>query len=103
VISALKEWTCARCAAVGRELLVMEDRGPICLCCADLDHLVFLGAGDVALTRRARKHSRLSAVVVRFSRTRGRYERQGVLVEEPALEQAEAECLADEQVRARRR
>ena len=42
-------------------------------------------------------------VVVRFSRSRKRYERQGILVEEAALEQAERECLADEDARARRR
>jgi hypothetical protein len=59
--------------------------------------------GDAALTRRARKHSGLPAVLVRFSRARKRYERQGVLVEEAAIEQAEAECLADEDARARRR
>jgi hypothetical protein len=41
--------------------------------------------------------------VVRFSRTRKRYERQGILVEEEALAQAEEQCLADEEVRARRR
>jgi hypothetical protein len=41
--------------------------------------------------------------VVRFSRSRKRYERQGILVEEAALEQAEAQCLADEEARARRR
>lgn len=75
----------------------------MCLACAELDHLVFLPSGDAALTRRARRNSGLSAVVVRFSRSRGRYERQGVLVEQPALEQAEAECLADEPARARRR
>ena len=34
-------------------------------------------------------------MVVRFSRSRGRYERQGVLIEEPALERAEEECRAD--------
>jgi hypothetical protein len=66
-------------------------------------HLVFLPSGDAALTRRAKANSRLSAVVVRFSRARKRYERQGILVEEDALDQAEAECLADEEVRARRR
>jgi hypothetical protein len=81
----------------------MEDRGPVCMSCADLAHLVFLASGDAALTRRARKHSRLSAVLVRFSRARKRYERQGVLVEEAAIEQAEAECLADADARARRR
>ena len=77
--------------------------GPLCMSCADLEHLVFLPRGDAALTRRARKHSRLSAVVVRFSRARKRYERQGVLVEETAIDQAEAECLADADARARRR
>jgi hypothetical protein len=60
-------------------------------------------AGDATLTRRARQASGLSAVVVRFSRSRRRYERQGVLVEEEALERAERECLADEEARARRR
>jgi hypothetical protein len=73
------------------------------MACADMDHLVFLASGDAALTRRARKASGLSAVVVRFSRARRRYERQGVLVEEAALVQAEEECLADEEARARRR
>jgi hypothetical protein len=81
----------------------MDDKGPLCLACADLDHLVFLPSGDAALTRRAKKASRLSAVVVRWSRTRKRYERQGVLVEEPALELAEQQCLADEDARRRRR
>ncbi len=35
-----------------------------CLACADMEHLWFLPSGDTALTRRARKHSRLSAVVL---------------------------------------
>lgn len=42
-------------------------------------------------------------MVIRFSRTRKRYERQGTLVAEEALARAEAECLADDEVRARRR
>ena len=71
--------------------------------CADLEHLGFLPRGDAALTRRTRNHSQLAAVVVRFSRARKRYERQGVLVEETAIDQAEAECLADADARARRR
>ena len=44
----------------------------------------------------------LSAVVLKFSKARGRYERQGLLVEEKALDKAEAECLADAEARARR-
>jgi hypothetical protein len=103
VISPLNDWTCTACASTDGGWLVMEDRGPLCMSCADLAHLVFLPSGDAALTRRARKHSRLSAVLVRFSQARKRYERQGVLVEESAIEQAEAECLADEDARARRR
>lgn len=102
VVSALKDWSCVECEG-GGGLLTMEDRGPLCLACADLGHLIFLPSGDAALTRRARKASGLSAVVVRFSRARRRYERQGILVEESALQQAEAECLADADARARRR
>jgi hypothetical protein len=94
VISPIKDWTCAGCGGSGG-LLLMEDTGPVCMTCAELDHLVFLPAGDARLTRRAKRASELSAVVVRFSRTRRRYERQGVLVEPDALAHAEAECLAE--------
>lgn len=102
VIMPLKDWECASCGS-GGAFLTMDDAGPLCLTCAEIDHLVFLPAGDAAITRRAKRASRLSAVVVRFSRARRRYERQGVLVEEAALAQAEAQCLADADLRARRR
>ena len=42
-------------------------------------------------------------MVVEWSRSRQRYERQGVLVESAALTQAEEECLSDSASRARRR
>jgi len=84
-------------------ITLTEEKDALCLSCADLDHLVFLPSGDAALTRRARKHSTLSAVVLKWSKARKRYERQGLLVEEPALKQAEIECLADEDARAQRR
>jgi hypothetical protein len=101
VFSILKPSACAEC---GVELwkgsfLRMEKEKPLCLECADLDHLVFLPRGDVALTRRSRKYSVLSAVVVRFSRSRKRYERQGLLVESGALERAQEECLNDDEKR----
>jgi hypothetical protein len=102
VISPIRDWTCTGCGGDG-DLLIMEADGPLCMTCADLDHLVFLPAGSAALTRRAKAHSGLSAVVVRFSRSRRRYERQGILVEEDALARAERECLADADARARRR
>ena len=82
-------------------ITLVRDKGALCLACADLDQLVFLPSGDAALTRRAKKHSVLSAVVLKWSRARKRYERQGLLVEERALELAEDECLADADVRAR--
>jgi hypothetical protein len=103
VISPAKEFTCAACAETYDGLLIMDNKGPLCLACADMDHLMFLPAGDAAMTRRAKKASRLSAVVVRWSKARKRYERQGLLVEEAALEQAEQECLADADIRERRR
>ena len=59
----VKDWVCAECGGTGA-LLIMDDRGPLCMTCADLDHLVFRGPGDAALTRRAKKASVLSAVVV---------------------------------------
>ena len=101
VFSILKPSACAEC---GEELwkgsfLRMEKGKPLCLECADLDHLVFIPRGDAVLTRRSRKYSNLSAVVVRFSRSRKRYERQGLLVESGAIERAQEECLSDERKR----
>ncbi|GAA3494263.1 hypothetical protein GCM10019016_013620 [Streptomyces prasinosporus] len=99
----LRRRHCAGCRRGPLPLLVVEDGAPRCLDCADLGHLVFLPRGDTALTRRAREESGLSAVVVRFNRRRGRYERQGVLVEEEALARAERRCLADAEARRLRR
>jgi hypothetical protein len=105
VFAILRESRCSEC---GTELgpgdfLYMEADQPLCLACAHLGDLEFLPAGDTALTRRAGKESGRSAVVVRFSRSRGRYERQGLLVEPSALEKAERECTADAEARARQR
>jgi hypothetical protein len=102
VVSPVKKWTCASCGGTG-DLLKMEDGGPLCVDCADLGHLVFLPSGDAALTRRATRFSGLSAVVVRWSRSRKRYERQGILAEAEAIERAEQECLSDVEARERRR
>ena len=105
VFISSRESTCDECGEVlGAHawITLRRDKGALCLSCADLDHLIFLPSGDPALTRRARKHSVLSAVVLKWSRARNRYERQGLLVEAQALERAEAECLADGDVRARR-
>jgi hypothetical protein len=105
VFEILRDSTCAECGeelGKGRWLRLERERA-LCLSCADLGHLVFLSRGDAALTRRAGRYSTLKAVVVRFSRARKRYERQGVLVEENALARAEQACLADADARARLR
>jgi hypothetical protein len=87
------EWTCHRCGGTG-DLLMMETPGPVCLRCVGLDDLAFLLAGDALLTRRAKAKSTRYAVVVRFSRTRRRYERQGLLVEPEALADAQRDLDA---------
>jgi len=100
-----RESRCDECKGdLGRHAwITLEDGHAVCLACADLEHLVFLPSGDAALTRRARKHSRLSAVVIKWSRARKRYERQGLLVEDEALTRAEEECAADAASREARR
>ena len=88
------DWKCHRCGG-GSGLLIMEPPGPACLRCAGLDDVEFLGAGDALLTRRVKAKSPRRAVVVRFSRTRKRYERQGLLVEPQALRDVAKELGRD--------
>ena len=102
VFEILRDSQCAECGTTldRGSFLLMEADQPLCLACAALADLEYLPAGDTALTRRATKHSERLAVVVRFSRSRGRYERQGILVETTALEKAEQECVEDAPDRA---
>ncbi len=85
-----KDWKCHRCGGSG-DLLVMENSGPACLRCIGLDDLEFLPSGDALLTRRVKARSARHAVVVRFSRSRRRYERQGLLVEPKVLADVQRE------------
>lgn len=82
-----RDWKCHHCGN-GGGMLIMEKPGPCCLCCAGLDDLEFLPRGDARLTRRAKAKSSRSAVVVRFSSSRKRYERQGLLLEPQAIADA---------------
>lgn len=103
VFISSRDSKCDECGSdLGRHawIILRENKGALCLSCADLDHLVFLPSGDATLTRRARKHSGLSAVVLKWSSARKRYERQGLLVENSAIERAEKECADDADVRA---
>ncbi len=100
------KFTCGECKEdLGKRawIVLTENKKALCLSCGDLEHLMFLPSGNAALTRRSRKHSGLSAIVLKWSKTRRRYERQGILVEEQAISKAETECLADKDAREQRR
>lgn len=105
VFQNLRESQCSECGVEieSNSFLFMEAGQPLCLPCARLDNLEYLPSGDAALTRRATKYSAKTAVVVRFSRSRGHYERQGILVETAAVEKAEQECASDADARSRQR
>jgi len=105
VFIAVDEKTCTeRGAEIFRGGFVLPEKPDRLLCieCADLDELEYLPSGDAALTRRASKHSTVSYVVLKFSRARKRFERQGMIVQPEAIELAEKECAADESVRRER-
>lgn len=93
--------TNSQCSQCKKELhkgtfLFMEAEQPLCLCCANLSELEYLPRGDVNLTRRAKKYSIKSTVVVEFSRSRKRYERQGILVDKESLRKAKDELMLDD-------
>lgn len=105
VFESYREGECGECGARidEGELLLLERESTLCLSCAELDRLVFLPSGDTAMTRRAKKYSPRSAVVLRHNRRQRRQERIGLLISAEALAQAEQECLADADVRERQR
>jgi hypothetical protein len=90
IIPRNQDWQCHRCGKTGG-ILMMEKEGPACLDCVGLGDLEFLYAGNAKLTRLAKAKSTRHAVVVKWSRTRKRYERQGLLLEPQALSEAEQE------------
>ena len=96
---------CSECGKelLGGSLLKVENDKPLCLSCADLDHLEYLPSGDVCVTRRSTKYSKIRAVVVQWSRSRKRYERKGILAEPEAIERAMEDCAADADTREARR
>ncbi len=95
--------TCCKCGKIlGQRawIILKKNIGPICLPCAGLNRLVFLPSGDATLTRRSKKYSNISAIVLKWSKHRKRYERQGILIKKKALEKAEQDCKADANKRA---
>lgn len=68
-----------------------NERIALCKSCSGLGEYYYVPAGDAKLTRLISKYCPSKHVVLRWSATRKRYERQGVLVELEALNRAEAE------------
>jgi predicted CXXCH cytochrome family protein len=101
-----RESVCSECHEnLGSQawIFLTREQEALCLSCADMDHLEFLPSGDKALTLRARKYSSLNAIVLKWSKARKHYERQGLLVQKDAIEKAEEECLKIEDIRERRK
>lgn len=85
-----RETECGQCGAkIGSGGMVyLEGEQAKSLKCVGMGELEFLPAGDASLTRRVTKAGARKIVVLEFSRSRGRYERQGLLVEKAVLERA---------------
>lgn len=76
-----------------------ENHKGTCFNCSPFVGYVMLPPGNAAMTRRSKKHSTLCGVVLAWNQRRKRYERQGQLVEEIAIEKARLECEKDQAVR----
>ena len=83
-----KDSTCSKCKKEIRRssLLYREAEQALCMQCAKFGEFVFLPSGDPKLTRRAKKYSSTYVVVVKFSQSRKRYERQGLLIPTEVLQ-----------------
>lgn len=86
----------SQCSKCGIEmpadsLLLLEDANPLCMECAGMEDLIYVPAGNSKLTHRVKKYSSRFYVVVKFSRARKRYERQGILSDKEAVDMAENE------------
>ena len=102
VFVSSKETKCDDCAQLiskNEFIKLTRERKAYCMACSDLDHLIFLPSGDACISRRARKYSILNAIVMQWSKSRRRNERQGILAEEDAITKAEEDCLDDFEIR----
>jgi hypothetical protein len=98
-ISRRKLVICSRCSKEikqGQKLLALDEKKKgVCEKCADLWALTLLPPGDVAMTRRSKKHSARTVVVMEWNNKRRRYNRLGQLVEPSAITAAKEECEQD--------
>ncbi|WP_405206523.1 DUF2293 domain-containing protein [Aquimarina sp. LLG6339-5] len=76
-----------------------EDHKGTCFACSPFLGYSLLPAGNAAMTRRSKKHSKLCGVVLKWNQRRKRYERKGQFVEEIAIEKARLECENDREAR----
>ncbi len=87
-----KDGECSKCKAeIPRKGFLYKDKDQgLCMNCSGFGDFVFLHSGNAKLTLRAKKNSPDYAIVIKFSKSRKRYERQGILVTEAAFKMAEA-------------
>jgi len=100
-----KDGDCAHCgdSFEGSSFVTFKNNAIACVKCGGLSGLEFLPSGNAALTRRASALAPVKYVVLRFSRARKRYERQGILASPEVLAKAREECEADEAAREQKR
>lgn len=102
ILAAEHAWECNTCGGEPTDPLLRVKAGGICLDCTGLGHLVFLPSGDANLTRRTTRASGVTGVVYRMNTRRRRYQRQGILTEQRAVELAARQCLEDDDLTPRR-
>lgn len=92
--------SCGKRIPVGKSFVAeSENHKGTCFGCSSFVGYVLLPPGDAAMTRRSKKFSTLCGVVLAWNQRRKRYERQGQLVEEAAIEKARIACEKDKEDR----
>lgn len=90
---------CKKCntAIKKGERFVAEDENKLgsCFTCSPFVSYTFLPSGDVAMTRRSKKHSAMCGVLLEWNQRRKRFERRGQFVEAIAIAKAKKECEED--------
>jgi hypothetical protein len=76
-----------------------EESKGLCFNCSPFRSYTLLPPGNVAMTRRSKKHSTLCGVLLEWNQRRRRYERKGQYVEQQAIEKARVECEVDAEKR----
>ena len=94
---------CSKChadIALGQAFVGETEKSKgTCFTCSDFVGYSLLSPGNVALTRRSKKHSDKCGVLLTWNQRRRRYERKGQYVEAAAIKKAKVECAADQKVR----